>query len=103
MDVEILAITALQKEKRGKRLKIQLQLWTLSENGAYVLSTEMKQTHKFTWSRQRVGSHTQRGKKKAATMLKNRKETELISENHRKKVDFSCILRLRKHEQEWFW
>lgn len=43
MDVEVLAITTLQKEKREKRLRIQLQLWTLKENGAFVLSTEMEQ------------------------------------------------------------
>lgn len=43
--------------------------------------------YKFTWSRQRVNSHIQRGKNKAATMLKNRKETELISGNNRKKLN----------------
>lgn len=43
MDVEVLAITTLQKEKREKRLRIQLQLWTLKENVASVLSTEMEQ------------------------------------------------------------
>lgn len=43
VDVEVLAITTLQKEKREKRLRIQLQLWTLKENVASVLSTEMEQ------------------------------------------------------------
>lgn len=43
VDVEILAITTLQKEKREKRLRIQLKLWTLKENVAFVLSTEMEQ------------------------------------------------------------
>lgn len=104
VDVEVLAITTFQKEKREKKIKDSAS--TTDTKAKWSICTKHRNganRYKFTQSRQQVNSHTQRGKNKAATMLKNTKETELISENNRKKVEFICILMHRKHEQEWFW
>lgn len=104
VDGEVLAIIILQKEKRENRLRIQLQLWTLKENGAFVWSTEMKQIDINLLGQDSENSHTQRGKNKVATMLRNRKETELISENNRKKLNLTAFIKMhRKHDQVWFW
>lgn len=63
MGVEVLAITTLQKEKREERLRIQLQLWTLKENGAFVLSTEMREIDMNLIGQDRERTVTLRGER----------------------------------------
>lgn len=74
MDVEVLTIATLQKEKREKKIKDSAS--TMDTEGKFLLSTEMEQidVNLLGQDRQWVNSDTRRGKNKVATMLKNRKE-----------------------------
>lgn len=76
----------LAEREKGKKIKDSASAMDIE--GKWSICTKHgngANRYKFTWSRQQVNSHTQRGKNKASTVLQNRKEIELVSENNRKK------------------
>lgn len=91
----------LAEREKGKKIKDSAS--TMDTEGKWNICTKHgngENRYKFTWSRQRVNSHIQRGKNKAPTMLQNRKETELVSENNRKRkltlTAFHCTGNMNK-------